>query len=192
MSKQLSDIEVLDIVPDSIKRDANVKASSKAINGSMSHVSENIDMPVILKNIDRLSSVQLDHLARQYDATWRDSWGLSLKRSIIKATIQNKRIVGTIKAVKNALSAISSTAEMVEWWETEPKGDPHTFTIVATASGIEGGIDAELQEDLILQIDSAKPVRSWYTLRIQDSLKGGFNICGVLRSVTYARISHLR
>lgn len=191
MNKTLTETVLDDLLPPSIKNDANVTSSGKAIDPQLKILAGAVDIPILLNRIDQLTSGQLDHLARQYDATWRDSWSVAVKRFILKSTIANKRQVGTVAAVKKALEAIASTAQITEWWQTDPKGDPHTFHITATASGLEGGIDADLQADIIAQINSAKPVRSWYTLQIQEALKSGFNICGVLRTVTTARISHL-
>lgn len=191
MSKSLDTADLADILPPSILIDATMQASGQAVDPELRRLAEALDIPVLLKRIDQLTSGQLDHLARQYDATWRDSWSLAVKRSVLKATIANKRRVGTIAAVKAALSAIASTARLIEWWQTEPKGDPHTFTITATASGVEGGVDADLQADIIAQIEAAKPVRSWYSLQIMESIRSGFCICGGLRTVTFARISHL-
>lgn len=191
MSKSFSDVELQDILPLSISKDSNVSSSAAAVDPQLRLVSDAVDYPVLLQRIDSLTSVQLDHLARQYDATWRDSWRVSLKRSVLKATIENKRIVGTVKAVKNALNAISTTIVMQEWYEQTPKGDPHTFTIDATMSDVSGGTTVEMQEDLIAQIESAKPVRSWYTLTVNQALSGGFNAVGNIQSVVLARVSHI-
>lgn len=191
MNSTITDIELNDILPNSIKNDSNVSASGKAIDPQLQTVSGFVDYPILLKRIDSLTSVQLDHLARQYDATWRDSWGISLKRSVLKATIANKRIVGTVKAVRNALDAISTTLDLKEWWQETPMGDPHTFTVVATMSDVSGGTSVERQEDLIAQIESAKPVRSWYTLKVNQALRGGFNAVGRVQTVILSRISHI-
>ena len=191
MSKDLATITLDDLLPPSIKEDTNVKPSGQAIDPELWRIAEALDTPILLYRIDSLTSAQLDHLARQYDATWRDSWPISRKRSVLKATIANKRLVGTVQAVRNALAAISSTMTLTEWWQTTPKGNPHTFTITATMSDVEGGTDTETQEDLIKQVESSKPVRSWYSLNIVQSLKSSFNAIGVLQSITGARISAL-
>ncbi|MBS7328939.1 MAG: phage tail protein I [Oxalobacter sp.] len=191
MNKQLETITLSDILPPSILIDANMQASGLAVDPELRRIAQALDTPVLLKRIDSLTSAQLDHLSRQYDATWRDSWPISRKRSVLKATIANKRLVGTVQAVRNALAAISSTMTMTEWWQTTPKGEPHTFTITATMSDVAGGTDTETQEDLIKQIDSAKPVRSWYSLNIVQSMRSGFNAVGVIQSITCSRITAL-
>ena len=187
--KTLDDVVLSDLLPDSITKDENVKAAAEAIDPQLRAISEKIDIPSIYFNIDKLPSGVLDHLAKQYDVTvWRDSWTVSLKRSVLKTAISEKRKKGTKAAVLDALASISSAATIVEWWETNPKGTPHTFTINATQSKIEGVIDAEMQEDLFALIDDAKPLRSHYNFVLQQNATGGINVYGCLRAMSYASI----
>nr|DAH50782.1 MAG TPA: tail protein [Caudoviricetes sp.] len=187
--KTLDDVVLSDLLPDSISKDENVKAAAEAIDPQLRAVSENVDIPSIYVNIDKLSSGVLDHLAKQYDVTvWRDSWTVSLKRSVLKTAISEKRTKGTKAAIIDALASISSAATIVEWWETNPKGTPHTFTINATQSKIEGVIDEEMQEDLFALIDDAKPLRSHYKFVLQQNASGGINVYGCMRAISYASI----
>ena len=192
MSKSLFETPLIDTLPSSIKDDGSVALAANALDPQFVAVADALDRPAIHALIDSMTSEQLDHLARQYDATWRDTWSVTLKRNMLKTTIATKQLVGTIHAVREALSVISSIAQITEWWQTTPKGTPHTFLITVTPSDISGGISADLQADIISQIDFAKPARSLYTLQIQEGLKGTVNCCGVLRAVTTARISHLK
>lgn len=187
--KTLDDVKLSDLLPDSLSKDKVISAAAEAIDPQLKAISEKVDIPSIYANIDNLPSLVLDHLAVQYDVTvWRDSWPLTLKRSVLKTAISDKRKKGTVSAVKSALASISSAAEIVEWWQTNPKGQPHTFTIFATQSKIEGVVDAEMQEDLFALIDDAKPLRSHYSFILQDNLNGGINISGCMRVLTYASV----
>lgn len=187
--KDIENISLLDILPDSITGDEQVRGAAQAIDPQLRLAASKTDLPSLYASVDHLTSVQLDHLAASWDATvWRDSWPVALKRSVLKATISEKRKKGTVKAVREALSSISSAASIVEWWQTEPKGTPHTFTIYATQSDIEGVIDAEMQEDLIGLLDDAKPLRSHYTFVMQTKIKGGLNAYACMRPVTVAKI----
>jgi phage tail P2-like protein len=187
--KTLQDISLADLAPDSITRDKAVSDCITAIDPYLK-LSNEMDYPAIYVRLGQMTGRQLDHLAVQYDATWRDSWPLSRKRRVIAMVIAQKRKVGTLHAVREALAAISSIATVTEWWQQEPKGTPHTFLITATLGvGIE--VDEELQEDLMALIDNAKPLRSWYTLTIQRSLEGGLNIYGAARPVVLSRIPHI-
>lgn len=187
--KTIEDIKLIDTLPGSIAKDKNVMAVAEALDRPLKDIAKAVDIPAIYASIDRLPSGVLDHLAVSWDATvWRDSWPLELKRSVLKTTISEKRKKGTVKAVKDALASISSAASIVEWWQTEPKGPPHTFTIYATQADIEGTINAEMQEDVIALIDDAKPIRSHYNFIIQNQAKGTINTTALIRPVTYAKI----
>lgn len=189
MSRGLESTALLDLVPDSIKRDKSVESAAKAIGPLLDEITAAVDLPSIYVSIDGLSSEQLDHLAYQWDASvWRDSWPIEMKRSVVKAVVTEKRKKGTVKAVREALSSIGSAATIREWWEESPKGEPHTFTIYATLGKIEGVLDAEMQEDLIRLIDDAKPVRSHYTFVVQQFIAAGVGMGAYLRPVAYSRI----
>lgn len=187
--KTLNDVLLEDILPDSITRDETVKGAAEAIDPQLRVIAPYLDFPSIYANFDRLTSPQLDHLAKQWDVTvWRDSWPVSLKRSVLKASIKEKRKKGTAGAVKKALESLGSSASIVEWWQTEPKGTPHTFTIYATQGYTEGVITSEMQEDIIAAIEDAKPLRSHYDFQVQQQARGGFNVCGFIRVLTYASV----
>lgn len=187
--RDIENVSLLDILPDSITADEKVRGAAQAIDPQLRLAASNVDMPSLYASVDSLTSIQLDHLAASWDATvWRDSWPVMLKRSVLKATISEKRMKGTVQAVREALSSISSAASIVEWWQTEPKGEPHTFTIYATQSEIEGVIDAEMQEDIISLIDDAKPLRSHYTFVLQNKFKGGVNAYACVRTATVAKV----
>ena len=185
----LEKVSLSDVVPESIGRDAGVKAAAGAIDPLLQETAGFVDIPSLYVSIDRLSSTALDHMAAQYDVTvWRDTWPIAVKRSVLKTAISDKRMKGTVKAVKQALASVSSVAVIKEWWQMTPKGTPHTFSIVATQSDLAETIDSEMQEDIIALIDDAKPLRSHYNLVIQKNLVGGLDVSGFVRSVT---VSHL-
>ena len=189
MSKELKDVRLSDLLPDSIAHDPAVKHSAVSIDAQLLDMSVAVDLPSIYVSIDKLTSRQLDHVAYGWEASvWRDSWPISLKRSVLKNVICEKRKRGTLRAVKDAVSSIGSAATIEEWWQQEPKGTPHTFTIYATLAKIDGTLDTEMQEDLFGLIDDAKPVRSHYDFVLIRRLDGQIGIAGALRPVTYARI----
>lgn len=187
--KTLEEIRLSDIMPDSINKDVTVQAAAEAIDPHLKMISADVDKPGIYSRIDELSSEALDNFAAQYDvATWRDHWDVSLKRSVIKTAIANKRKVGTVSAVKAALESIGSYSKIVEWWQTEPKGTPHTFAIYVTLSEAQGAVTAETQEDIQLLIDAAKPLRSHYEMVLVQSLTSGVGIYAKMRCVVYNRV----
>lgn len=189
MSKGLADVRLSDLLPDSIAQDDNVRHSAEALDKQLLDMTSAVDLPSIYVSIDRLTSTQLDHVAYGWDASvWRDSWPVSMKRSVLKNVVREKRKKGTLRAVKDAVASIGSAATIKEWWQQEPKGTPHTFEIQATLGNIEGTLDSEMQEDLFALIDGAKPVRSHYTFVLVRQLQGGMGVDGYLRPVAYSRI----
>ena len=189
MSKGLADVRLSDLLPDSIAQDDNVRHSAEALDKQLLDMTSAVDLPSIYVSIDRLTSTQLDHVAYGWDASvWRNSWPVSMKRSVLKNVVREKRKKGTLRAVKDAVASIGSAATIKEWWQQEPKGTPHTFEIQATLGNIEGTLDSEMQEDLFALIDDAKPVRSHYTFVLVRQLQGGMGVDGYLRPVAYSRI----
>lgn len=189
MSKELADVRLSDLLPDSIAQDDNVRHSAEALDKQLLDMTSAVDLPSIYVSIDKLTSTQLDHVAYGWDASvWRDSWPVSMKRSVLKNVVREKRKKGTLRAVKDAVASIGSAATIKEWWQQEPKGTPHTFEIQATLGNIEGTLDSEMQEDLFALIDDAKPVRSHYTFVLVRQLQGGMGVDGYLRPVAYSRI----
>ena len=185
MSKELDKTSLLDLLPDSISKDSDVSAAAKALDIPLREMTGVLDLPSIYVSIDSLTSEQLDHLAYSWDASvWRDSWPIELKRSIVKQVVQEKRKKGTRKAVEEAVEALGSAATIQEWWETTPKGTPHTFTIFASLGKIDGTLESEMQEDLIALINDAKQ----FAFVVVRLFLGRIGWHGSVRPVAYARI----
>lgn len=187
--RTLNDVKLKELLPDSIANDGNVSASADALDPHLKFLAGKLDLPSIYMNIDNMESVGLDHLAKQYDVEpWRDSWNVALKRSVLKTAIADKRKKGTLSAVKQALASLGSAASVVEWFKKTPKGDPHTFTVYATQPDYEGVISAEMQEDLLIMVDDAKPVRSHYNFVLTEDLRAKIGVHGFSRQLAYSRV----
>lgn len=187
--KTIDDISLLDFLPSSIAQDENVIASAKSLDPHFRELYKNVDIAAILANIDKLNSVQLDHVALGFDVRpWRDSWSVALKRSAVKANIINKRKRGTRAAIKAALESLGSAARIVSWYEKDPPGTPGTFTIYVTLNGSEDVASAEMQEDIQLVIDEVKPFSRHYEFILQQTLAGGIGVYGCVRVATLNRL----
>ena len=184
MSKELSESHLIDLVPDSIAKNADVLSASTALDVLLRDSTNALDLLSIYVSIDKLTSIQLDHLAYSWDAgVWRDSWPLERKRSVIKNVIREKRKKGTLNAVKAAVASIGSRAVITEWWQKKPKGPPHTFEIEVDMP--IGDFDIEAQEDVFGLIDDAKPVRSRYELLLNNRLGGEVGFIGAAQCASY-------
>lgn len=186
---ELNEAKLVQILPENLANDTNVSASAKAIDSQLQLVSRNTNLPLIYFNLDDLSSEQLDHLAYSWDAPiWRQTWPMEMKRTVLKNVIQDKRKRGTLGAVKAAVESLSYVTEITEWWQTTPKGTPHTFTATVQLEQYSGVLESELQEDVIALINDAKPVRSHFTFVLHVAYGGKINACSVARNLTYARV----
>lgn len=187
--KTLDNAKLSDVLPDSIAKDAKVSAAAAAIDPYLAAVASGREIPAIYASLSRLTGRQLDHIATQWDVrVWRESWTDDLKRSVLSTAIIDKRKRGTVSAVKGALESISSIATIVEWWQKNPKGTPHTFTVYATVSEFEGTLDSELQEDILALIDDNKPLRSHYDFVLQTTGRGEIGFVGVVRPLVFAKL----
>ncbi len=189
MSKTFSNFSLADLLPEALRNEKQIQALNAAIDPELRILFDNWDLGVTLARLDELSSLQLDHLAIGYDAVvWRESWPLSTKRSVLKTVIINKRRKGTVLAVKQALEAIGSSVKIVEWWQTNPKGTPHTFKIYVSPPAIDGAIETELQSDVMALVDDAKPARSLYDFIMLDKMTSGINVYACIRPLTFKKI----
>jgi len=187
--KTLDDISLSDVLPDSIAHDAKVSAAASAIDPYLAAVASGRELPAIYASLSRLVGVQLDHIAKQWDVSvWRESWPDDVKRSVLSTAIIDKRKKGTVSAVKGALASISSIATIEDWWQKSPKGTPHTFTVYATISDMEGTLDSETQEDLLALIDDNKPLRSHYDFVLQTTGRGEVGFIGVIHPLVFVKL----
>lgn len=190
MSKSLVAQTLAENMPDSLLRSAVAAHAANAIDPELRAVSEASERPLVYAAIDRLNSLQLDHLAVQFDlAPWRDTWPVELKRRIVRQMVPQKARVGTVSAVKTALASLGLAAAVREWWQKTPAGEPHTFEVTATLPEIEGQLDAQTQEDLFALIDEAKPVRSHYTFVLATALAQTLRVANAFCMATYARLT---
>lgn len=188
--KKLDDISLHDILSDGIRSDENVRIAATAIDQALRAAAGVSDLPAIYASLGKLTSLQLDHIAYGFDsAVWRDTWPVDVKRAMLLKIFREKRLRGTVSAVREALSAVQSYSRIVEWWQTTPKGEPHTFKIYVTQTDIDGTVTADMQNDIIALIDDAKPLRSHYDLTIQRVVPGGAGIKAVARAATFSRIT---
>ncbi|EGP3689405.1 TPA: phage tail protein I [Escherichia coli] len=183
-------VSLLDVLPPNLARDPNVIAMSKAIDDELQAINNLIYKTEIYSVVDNLDSVVLDHLAWQWNAdTWRDSWPVSLKRSVFKSIIRTKRIKGTRAAVEDVVNSMGGEVNITEWFETSPPGEPYTASIVASINSFDGAVPSkEMLEDTLRSIKSAKSARTLFTFSQAANVSGGVGIVGACQPVSYVRL----
>lgn len=95
---------------------------------------------------------------------WDAAWPVEIQRAICAASFQVHKQKGTVGAVKRVMTALGYRTQIVESWQSDPPGAPHTFG--ADIEIDDRGIDASSIASMERQIDAVKPERSHYTLRL--------------------------
>nr|DAI68361.1 MAG TPA: tail protein [Caudoviricetes sp.] len=124
---------------------------------------------------------------------WDVSWSEPRKRAAIANAIPFHQRKGTRAAVEEVLARFHPLLSIVEWWEANPRRNPHTFEVRAPAG--PDGIDAsflttETAEAIIRDVAAAKNARSHFdfvfALEAQAALwmAGGF-MAGTISRADY-------
>lgn len=96
-------------------------------------------------------------------ARWDPEWTEAEKRVAIADAIPFHRRKGTRAIVREVLDRFHPLLQVVEWWETSPRGAPHTFEIRAPAADIPASfLTADTAAAIIRDVASVKPVRSHF------------------------------
>lgn len=121
--------------------------------------------------------------------SWKSYWNDTVKRNRVRAAIDIARHRGTAKSISDVTEAFGGHVTIREWWETTPKGKPHTFELVITIAG-EGGTEASAQyvDDVIAEVNRAKPARSHFTFTQGVQVSGGVGVIATARPLAYARL----
>jgi phage tail P2-like protein len=106
---------------------------------------------------------------------WDDRWPEEVKRSVIRSSFYVHAHKGTIGALRRVVEPFGYLIEVVEWFETVPKGVPGTFALKIGIS--DEGISEETYQELTWLIDDARPVSRHLTgLAISLETQGQLNI----------------
>lgn len=152
------------------------------------------DLPVPLRDLWNPATCPEELLpwlawALSIDA-WKSYWPIEVKRARVAAAIAIQRHKGTVKSLRDVIESFGGALELKEWFQTTPKGVPHTFQMVLTLSG-QGGQEATAQyvDDVIAEIDRTKPVRSHYQFTQRSALHGGIGVAAYVRPCVVARLA---
>lgn len=156
------------LLPPPLRRDLNMRALETVI----ARLSTFDLTPLVVYDIDNAPVSLLPYLAEQFDVLGDAGWDLAKtddeRRALVKEAIWLHKIKGTPYAVRRALDILGVVATIVEWWQREPKGTPHTFSISISLK--EQTSDAVIDAERVAQIQRAvsfwKPVRSHFSMSI--------------------------
>ncbi len=156
--KLLNDVNLLDLVPQSLLNDKNSKKILESIDWSVKkQYQDNITKFNVMSRIRSLSEKEIEELLLQFHVDYvDDKLTLAQKQELVINSIQNHMIKGTPKAVQNICNILFEYSEVKEWFEYG--GRPYYFKV----STITGSITSmEDYQRILLAINSYKNVRSW-------------------------------
>lgn len=106
---------------------------------------------------------------------WDNKWSEAVKRSAIRSAFYVHAHKGTIGALRRVVEPLGYLIDVIEWWQTTPKGIPGTFALKVGV--LDTGITEEMYLELERLIDDAKPVSRPLTgLAISLETQGAINI----------------
>lgn len=150
-------------------------------------------LPVPIKdtlNADVIPVASLPWLGYSFGLrTWNADWPEMVRRSVVRNAIPTARRKGSVQSVRDVVEAFGGSLAIREWWQLTPMGPPFTFSIVLTLNGQSGEpVTARFVEEVVAEIDRAKPARAHFTFTQGLSFAGGFAVQGALRPVVIRRM----
>lgn len=116
---------------------------------------------------------------------WGPEWPEALKRARIASAIPIQRRKGTAQSVRDVVAAFGGSIAVREWWQTTPRGEPHTFDLI-----MSGG-NADTIDAVVAGINRTKPVRSRFTFTQALEFSGAVGVVAGFRPVTFLRLNGL-
>ncbi|WP_321447345.1 phage tail protein I [uncultured Cohaesibacter sp.] len=122
---------------------------------------------------------------------WDDDWPEAIKREAVAAQWDIHRYKGTRYAIQRALEIMKVRADIVEWFEQDPQGDPGTFEVTAYASAhlYEGLplLSEKLQQKVIEAISISKPLSRTFSFQLGVGLETEIGLAASGRAVGLAK-----
>lgn len=120
------------------------------------------DVPTPLRELwdaDSCPVALLPWMAWAYSVDqWDATWSHVQQREAIKRSVSIHRYKGTIGAVRDALDALGVDAQVQEWFQQIPPGEPYTFRLLLNASQV--GVDQQGFARINEVVQATKNLRS--------------------------------
>lgn len=120
-------------LPSVLSADQGMQDLGKTAAEALTRLWANIDLPSIYARINELPESLLDILAKDFKVDWYDyNYSLETKRALIKDNFFIHKHLGTVAAVKRALTDVWPPSAVEEWFEYD--GRPYYFRVILEAS----------------------------------------------------------
>jgi len=121
--------------------------------------------------------------------SWDASWPIHIRRARIAAAIAVQRRKGTTRSIQDVVASFGGQVVLREWFELDPPGDPHTFSLTVSVTGVGGAAPtATFIDQVIAEVWRTKPVRSHFDFTIAIDAVGGIGIVAAARPAIFARL----
>lgn len=101
----------------------------------------------------------LPYLAQSFSVDrWDENWREDEKRAAIEAAFFIHLHKGTKAAIRRVVEPLGFLIQVIEWFQTAPRGDPYTFSLVVGVK--DKGITDAMYEQMVKLIFDAKPLRA--------------------------------
>lgn len=121
--------------------------------------------------------------------SWDASWPVHIRRARIAAAIAVQRRKGTTQSIRDVVASFGGNVVMREWFEADPPGDPHTFSLSVAVAGAGGEApSATFIDQVIDEVARTKPVRSHFDFTVASEAAGAIGVVGGARAFTIARL----
>lgn len=169
----------------------NATQLEKLLEASMQRAS---DLPIPIDRIgcaDSCPQALLPWLAWALSVdVWDAAWPEATKRQVITESVSVHRAKGTRSAIVRVLNGLDIRAHIEEWFEYG--GDPHTFRLtawVAEQSDVAESprLSAQLYDNVMRSVDTAKPVRSHYDFRVAVASDNALSLATQASLSSYVR-----
>lgn len=158
MNKTVYDVRLIDLMPESIKRDPQIIYACEAIQPEVDELATLVEFADLYGNIDNLPEGVLRALAwenQMYEAEWAMAGTLEKRRELVKNSWLLNRLRGTPWSVIRIFEVLGMRAEIVEWFEEGAQ--PGTFRIsVLDVTGV--GLTKEMEQWITSLIYAYKPL----------------------------------
>lgn len=152
-----------------------------------------LDMPVPIRDVwspDDCPSELLPWLAWGLSLdNWSPDWSDAIKRERVRQAIPIARQKGTAASVRSVVRSFGGSVAIREWWQMEPKGDPHTFSLVLNLDQQGASATAAFVDQVVAEVTRVKPVRSHFDFTQGIAAAGAIGLIAAVRPTIYARLS---
>ncbi|WP_339271433.1 phage tail protein I [Paenibacillus sp. FSL K6-1330] len=173
----LKSISMLNMLPDNLKRDPNIKAAAQALDDKLRDLTDQIVKLPRLSRLDELNDDEADELAWQFHVDFYDpTLPIEQKRELVKNAFKFHRRKGTPAAIEELITILFGEGKVEEWFEYG--GQPGRFQVITN----NPAVTQERAEEFYRAVESVKRLTAKLErVILAQSEPMGLYFAGILR-----------